>query len=151
MRKILLVLLVISVVGSTAVAQGGSSRLEWKDGRIVSNEFKEDIIVSDGPDFDNPGLKTTSVARNDSETITIETDEHIYVVKRVLGVFWNKKIRLSDPVNVKYAIRFAGNRHHHDEFLLQDARGKRISYRILEKTPKQPDAFDTDSSSGKDH
>jgi len=132
MRYVFLALLtfLFSVTGS--YAQKTPDKFDWRDGTIIDNQYKYGVKSEDGPDMASPNPSQTtkaSYSRDDTETITVEGEGNIFVVRRSLFFIWQKRIKLSDPEKVKYAIR--------DNILyLQNHKGKKVTYEILEKKPK---------------
>jgi hypothetical protein len=146
MRKICLVLFLVSIVGSTALAQKRSNKVEWKNGKVLDYQYKYGVESEEGPDMASPEpsqTKKTSYYRDDSESFTIEVEDGIFVVRRGLFFIWQKRIKLSDSTNVKYAVR--------DNILyLQNHKGKKVSYEIIEKKPKQSESSDEEDPSDND-
>ena len=131
MKRTLTALLFVSVTALTGMAQKRADALEWKDGKIVTNNLKRGIDEYNGPDAANPGLSSTTYARNDTETLIIETADSTCTIQRRLGTFWAKRIKLTDPNNVKF--RTADNKI----YLLND-KGDKVRFDIIELTASLP-------------
>lgn len=131
MKRTLTALLFVSITAAIGMAQKRVDTQEWKDGKIVTNNIKRGIDEYNGPDASNPGLSSMTYARNDTETLIIETTDSTYTIQRRLGTFWAKRIKLTDPNNVKF--RTADNKI----YLLND-KGDKVRFDIIELTASLP-------------
>jgi hypothetical protein len=112
-------------------AQKNLDRLIWENGRISDNQFNERVDSVEGQDI-TTGFNQTIYMRDDLETLVIENDDYVYLIQRKLGFIWQKRIRFTDPNNIKFAV-------HKDDLFLKNAKGKEVRYKIVERRKAEPE------------
>lgn len=143
MRYVFFALLILLLSGAGTYAQKRSDKFDWKEGKVLDYQYKYGVKTSESSDIADSSQTNISYYRDDGESFTIESEDGIFVVRRGLFFIWQKRIKLSDSTHVKYAVR--------DNILyLQNHKGGKVSYEIIEKKPNQSEFSDEEDTSDND-
>lgn len=127
MKRIFIFGILLVICCLSVSAQKKKDDLVWLTGTITEIYYRKGIDIYEGPKTGGKDGETEKIyLQDDTEVITLKTEDFRYFLSRKTSPDWHKKLKIKEGSPVKYAFE-------KDFIYLQNLKGRKFKYIILGK------------------